>query len=49
MVEIAAMLVECDQQKRLVPTRAIAKSVVDVVDQLLTQRNVIVRVLAFAP
>ena len=49
VIVVAAMLVEGDQQQRLIPTRAIAQSLVDIVDQLLAQRHIVIRMLAVAP
>ena len=48
MVVAAAVLVVGDDQQRLVPARAVAQRVVDVVDELLAERHVVVRVLAVA-
>jgi hypothetical protein len=46
MVVQAAVLVIGDEKKRLSPARTAAQGVVDLLDQLLTERDVIVRVLA---
>jgi hypothetical protein len=44
----AAVLVVGDEQQRLVPARAVADGVVDVLDELLAERDVVVGVLAVA-
>lgn len=46
MIVTASVLVINDDQQRLVPRRTVAQSVINIVDELLTKRNVVIRMLA---
>jgi hypothetical protein len=49
LIVVAAVLVEGNEQQRLMPAGRVAGHIVDVVDQLLAERNVIVGMLAVPP
>ena len=48
VVVVSAVLVVGDDEKRLIPVRATLKRIVDVINQLLAQRDIVVRMLAVA-
>src|SRR5262245_8874868 len=48
MIIIAAMLVVRDDQEGAVPTFSVSYRIVDIVDKLLAERHVVVRMLAIA-